>query len=199
MENIILVGFGGHGKSVADCIQRLRRFRIIGYTDLEQHNSQYQYLGTDDVLPEYFCKGVRNAAIGIGFMGRDNTRSRLYEELKRIGYSLPAIVDPSAIISETAQIGEGAFIGKGAVLNADARVGRMAIVNTKALIEHECIVGDYSHIAVAAVLCGQAQIGNSAFVGANATVIQDMHVPSGTFIPAGDVVRKGYRYNQNGH
>ena len=191
MEDIIIAGFGGHGKSVADCIQRLNRYSIVGYTDLEPHSSRYQYLGTDDVLEEYFDKGICNVAIGIGFMGRGSIRSRLYDRLKKIGYLLPAIVDPSAIISETAQIGEGTFIGKGAVLNADAKVGKMAIINTKALIEHESIVGDYVHIAVGAVLCGQVEIGNSAFIGANATVIQGMRVPPWGFVPAGDVVRKG--------
>lgn len=33
MEDIILVGYGGHAKSVADCIERKNEYRIIGYTE----------------------------------------------------------------------------------------------------------------------------------------------------------------------
>ena len=42
MDDIILVGYGGHGKSVADCIERTKKYRIVGYTDLEQQESMYK-------------------------------------------------------------------------------------------------------------------------------------------------------------
>ena len=33
MEDIILVGYGGHAKSVADCIERKNEYRIINVKD----------------------------------------------------------------------------------------------------------------------------------------------------------------------
>lgn len=184
-----MVGFGGHAKSVADCIERQRKYKIVGYTDLEMHTSKYTYLGTDAVLRSCYDRGIGNAAVGLGYMGKGAVRTELYERLKAIGYNMPIIMDPSAIISETAQIGEGSFIGKSAVVNAEAIIGKMAIINTKALIEHECVVGDFTHVAVGAVLCGQVEVGKEVFIGANATIIQNMHVPSNTVIPAGETVR----------
>lgn len=190
MEDIILVGYGGHAKSVADCIERQNEYRIIGYTDSEPRNSKYRYLGTDAVLEDYFNQGVNNAAIGIGYMGKGVLRVRLYESIKRIGYFLPVIVDPSAIISESAAIGEGTFIGKGAIVNAEATVGKMVIINTMALVEHECVVGDFTHIAVGAVLCGQVKVESAVLVGANSTVLQCINIPSNIIIPAGETIRK---------
>lgn len=190
MEELILIGYGGHAKSVADCIERTKKYQIIGYTDRKPQQSQYKYLGTDDVLEEYFIRGVKNAVVGIGYLGKGDIRKRLYQKLKEIGYCLPVIVDPSAIISKTAQIGEGTFIGKGVIVNAEAVVGKMAIINTMALVEHECVVGDYTHIAVAAVLCGQVKVGSSSFIGANATIIQTICIPENVVVPAGFVVRR---------
>jgi len=189
MEDILLVGFGGHAKSVADCIERERKYNIIGYSDLQKADSQYSYLGTDDALQAIFDSGIKNAAIGIGYMGKGEIRRQLYSKLKDIGFNLPIIVDPSAIISNTAVIGEGAFVGKGAIVNAEAIIGKMAIINTKAIVEHECVIGDYSHVAVGAVLCGQVKVGEAAFIGANATVIQCREVKSNTIIPAGETIR----------
>ena len=189
MEDIVLVGFGGHAKSVADCIEREGKYHILGYTDLQEAESQYSYLGTDDKLQAIFDGGVKNAAIGIGYMGKGAVRQHLYVKLKEIGYTLPVISDPSAILSSTAVIGEGTFIGKCAVVNAEANIGKMAIINAKALVEHECAVGDYSHVAVGAVLCGQVKVGEAAFIGANATVIQCREVKGGTIVPAGATVR----------
>lgn len=192
MEDIILVGYGGHAKSVADCIERVGKYKIAGYTDLAVHESKYPYLGTDDVLKGYFEKGIQNAAVGLGYMGKDNLRERLYLKLKYIGYFLPIIRDPSSVISETAQIGEGAFVGKGAIVNAEARIGKMAIINSMALVEHECIVGDFTHIAVSAVLCGQVEVGSAVLVGANAVIMQCLHVPSNVVVPAGETLRGNY-------
>lgn len=189
MEDIILVGYGGHAKSVADSVKRAKKYRIVGYTDIEQQNSDYHYLGTDEVLPKYFEKGVKNAVIGIGYLGKGDLRQQLYWKLKKIGYDLPIIIDPSAIISSSAVIEEGTFVGKGAIVNAEALIGKMTIINTKALVEHECEVGDYSHVAVGAVLCGQVEIGEACLIGANATIIQGRKIESRKIVPAGVVVR----------
>lgn len=190
MENLILVGFGGHAKSIADCIEREKKFKIIGYTDLNKQNSIYEYLGTDDILDYYFNQGIKYAVVCIGYMGKGTLREILYTKLKRIGYILPIIKDPSAIISTSAVIEEGTFIGKNVIINSEAHIGKMCIINTKSLIEHECIISDFSHISVNANLCGQVEVGYAAFIGASATIIQCIKVSSRKIIPAGVTIRK---------
>lgn len=189
MEKIILVGYGGHAKSVADCIERKKEYEIVGYVDIREADSRYPYLGTDDVLESYFNQGIKYAVVCIGYLGKGNVRQKLYKKLKKIGFSLPIIADPTAIVSETVEIGEGSFIAKNVIVNAEAKIGKMVIINTMALVEHECIVGDFAHVAVMAVLCGQVIIEESAFVGANATIIQNRKIESGRIVPAGSVIR----------
>ena len=156
---------------------------------MREADSLYSYLGTDDKLQAIFDGGIKNAAIGIGYMGKGELRQQIYAKLKEIGFSLPIIADPSAIISNTAVIGEGTFVGKGAIVNAEASIGKMVIINTKVLVEHECVVGDFSHVAVGAVLCGQVKVGDSVFIGANATVIQCREITNKIVVPAGATIR----------
>lgn len=189
MEDIILIGYGGHAKSIADCIERQGQYRIVGYTDMEEQPSKYTYLGTDAELQHLYDDGIRNAVIAVGYLGKGNLRERLYDSVKKIGFHLPVIKDPSSIISDSANIGEGTFIGKGAVVNAEAVVGKMVIINTMALVEHECKINDFAHIAVAAVLCGNVTVKRAAFVGANATVIQGRTVKDREVVPAGATIR----------
>lgn len=192
MEDLVLVGYGGHAKSVADCIECQGKYRIIGYTDNVARDSEYLYLGSDEVLEQYYNDGIKNAAVGVGFIRENNIRERLFQVLKKIGYRLPIIIDPSAVVSESAKIEEGSFVGKMAVVNAEARIGKMAIINSKALVEHECVIGDYSHIAVTAVLCGQAKIGKASFIGANSTILQCVELPDNVIVPAGITVRRNF-------
>lgn len=189
MEKIVLVGYGGHARSVADVIEREGKYHIVGYTENTVKKSEYTYLGKDDILQELFNKGVNKAAICLGYLGKNTVREDLYVKIKRIGYELPAIVDPSAIVSKSAIIQEGTFIGKNAVINAEAAIGKMCIINTGAVIEHECVIGDYVHVAVGAILCGHVVVKEAAFIGANTVVIQNKIIESKKIIPAGVTIR----------
>lgn len=189
MEDIVLVGFGGHAKSVADTIETLGKYRIIGYTDVQKADTDYLYLGADECLQQVFEKGVTNAVVSVGYIGHGDIREKLYEYLKKIGFNLPSIIDSSAIVSNKAVVEEGVFIGKGAVINSEANIKKMAIINTKAIIEHESVIGEFSHIAVGAVVCGHVNVGKCAFVGANATIIQNQTIQDNKIVPAGFVVR----------
>ncbi len=194
MEDIVLLGIGGHAHSVIDSIERAGKYRIIGFFDREEMQGStyrdYPVLGVDADMGRYFEKGVKNAFVTVGFMGQGNVRERLFRQLKEVGYTLPNMIDDTAVVSDHAELGEGVFVGKKAVINADAKIGDMCIVNTGAIIEHDCIVNDFSHISVGSVLCGNVQIGRAAFVGANATVIQGIHIGNKCVIGAGTTVKK---------
>lgn len=192
MKDIILIGYGGHAKSVADSIKSKNEYRIAGYTDVKKNDDvDLEYLGNDDVLSTYFEKGITAAVMGIGFMGGNSkVREDLYEKARNIGYNFPAIIDASAVVAQDVQIGEGTYVGKRTVINADTCVGKCCIINTGAILEHENVIGDFSHIAVGATLCGNVQVEKNCMIGANATVIQGIKVGEGSTIGAGSVVLK---------
>ena len=190
MEELVLVGFGGHAKSIVDSIEAAGIYHIAGYTDpksrCEYHG--YKCLGTDDDLAWLFQNGIRKAVVSVGYLGKGNLRNRLYEKLKQVGYQLPAIIDPSAVIGKDVKIGEGTYIGKRAVLNAGTQIGKMSIINTGAIVEHESKVGEFTHIAVGSVLCGSVSVGRKCLIGAGAVVIQEIEIEDEAVIGAGSVI-----------
>lgn len=194
MEKILVLGMGGHAKSMVDAIERENKYEIAGYVvndpNVELLDKRYPILGNDDDLPQLFLQGIKDVAVGIGFLGNNSLRTDLYKRLKEIGYNLPVVCDPSAIVASGVSIGEGSFIGKSAILNMDSRVGKMCIINTGAIVEHDCQVGDFSHVSVGTVLCGEVTVGMDVFIGANATVIQGRKVADGCIVGAGEVIRK---------
>lgn len=199
MESIILLGIGGHAHSVVDSIESNAEYDIKGFLDVaekigEQYRG-YKVIGTDDLLEDCFYKGIKNAFVSIGYLGNGNIRSILYERLKSIGFSLPNIVDKTAVIAKDVIIGEGNFVGKTAIINSAAQIGNMCIINTGAIIEHDCIVEDFSHISVGSVLCGSARVGRESFIGANATVIQGKMIGKQCIVGAGTTVRKNVEDN----
>lgn len=194
MEKIILVGAGGHAKSVVDSIETSGQFEIVGFVDKgkigEEIYHSYKIIGRDKDLPDFYRNGIRYAFICIGFMGNSSIREVLYRELLRTGYQVPVIIDKQAVLASDVVIGEGTYVGKQVVLNAGAIIGKMCIMNTSAIAEHETAIGDFSHLAVGGILCGRAEIGKSVFIGANATVTQNVKVGDKCIIGAGSVVLK---------
>lgn len=194
MEKIVLLGFGGHAKSIIDTIETLKKYEIVGISDVVEKQGEryrkYSVAYQDEQLEYLFDAGIKNLFISVGYMGNSHIRNELFLLAKKIGYSFPPIIDPTAIVAKDVIIEEGVFIGKSAIVNADAKIHKMAIINTGSIIEHESEIGDFTHIAVGTVICGQANIGNNSFVGSNATIIQNIQVGNDVIIGAGCVVRK---------
>lgn len=194
MQKVVIIGKGGHAKSVVDTIERQGIYEVAGYIVNEvsdkSDETDYPVIGSDDQMQQIYESGITNAVLGIGFLGKGELREKLYKKLKNIGFSFPVICDESAIVSKNVIIGEGTFVGKNVVINTGSNVGKMCIINTGAIVEHDCKIGDFSHIAVSAVLCGGVQVGERTLIGANATIIQCRAVGTGCIVPAGEVVRK---------
>lgn len=192
MKKIIIIGCGGHAKSVLDTIEAKGEYEIAGFVAKDASESfsyrGYGIVGIDDELQQLYMSGIQYACIGIGYLGGGDIRVRVYNRLKEIGFIIPPIIDATSIIARDALIGEGSFVGKHTVINAGAVLGKMTIVNTGAIIEHDCIVGDFSHVAVAAVLCGGVETGNSCLIGANATIRQGIRIGNNVIVASGAVI-----------
>ena len=192
MEKIILLGSGGHAKSVVDTIEKDGRYEIAGFLEVPEKQSfsykGYQVIGVDADMQELYKQGVKYAFVTMGYMGTKSPRESIYQQLKETHFTIPTLIDPTACVAADAIIEAGTFVGKQAIVNAGAYIGKMCIINSGAIIEHECVIGDYSHIAVGAVICGNTKIGKAAFIGANATIIQGIRLGNQVVVGAGSVV-----------
>ncbi|EQB87118.1 sugar O-acyltransferase (sialic acid O-acetyltransferase NeuD family) [Clostridium punense] len=199
MENIILVGGGGHCKSVIDSIIDSKRFNVVGIIDLKRNIGLFinsvQVVGQDEDYEKFFLEGVKYAFITIGSTTSTTERERVYKDLKSVGFQLPIIVDPSAIVSKNVEIGEGTFVGKGAIINTNSVIGQNCIINTGTIIEHDCVIQDYCHVAPGSTLSGGVKVGRSTLIGTNSTVIQGVQIGSNTIVGAGSVVVKDIKQN----
>lgn len=193
MDEIVVVGGGGHARVVLSLLHKLGTFRIIGYTDCEDRGklSGVQHLGGDDVLKALKEEHPRCAAVlGLGqITSKDiENRTRIRRKLEEWGYGFPAVSSPDAVVNRGVEIGEGTVIFDGAVINSGARIGKDSIINTNTTVEHDCLLGESVHVASGAVLSGGVRVGSRTFIGAGAVIIHGVTVGEDCFIGAGAVV-----------
>lgn len=195
MKKILLVGGGGHCKSVIEAL----RSNIIVYDEIAivdcrekigQQINGVNFIGEDSGLEYLYEQGYSDAFITLGSIGHAEKRIKLFDMIREIGFNIPVIRDRSSVIAEDAVIEEGVFIGKGSVINSGAHIKEGCIVNTSSIIEHDCQIGRYVHIAPGSVLCGEVIIGDNTHIGANATVIQGIRIGQNAIIGAGSVIIK---------
>lgn len=188
---ILLIGGGGHCKSVIDVIEQEGKYSIAGIVDQKENIGQkvlgYEIVGGDDDLEDLFQR-YPYAVISIGQIKSPDVRIKLFNHLKAIGFILPPVISPRAYISKHASIGEGTVILHDVLVNANATVGRNCIINTKVLIEHDVTVEDHCHISTGAILNGGTVVGANTFFGSNAVSKEYAVIAEKSFIKAGSVV-----------
>ena len=191
MDDIILVGGGGHCRSVIDVIELENKYQIAGIVDKEDRLGLsilgYEVIGSDDDLQKLTSE-YRYAVITIGQLESAGLRIKLFEAVKNAGFIMPPIISPLAYISKYAVIGEGTVVMHGSIVNTNAQVGENCIINTRAIVEHDCKVGDNCHISTGAILNGDVHVGNNCFIGSNAVTRQSVVIAENSFVKAGSVV-----------
>ncbi len=193
MEQIVLLGGGGHCKSILDSILASGKFEVYGIIDNQpKFKSMFgiPFIGGDEFLPDLISKGIINIFITVGSVGNTQIRRKIYKKCRNLGFNFPNIIDKTATVSRNSKISQGVFIGKNVVINSDVIISDFAIINSGAIIDHECSVGEFSHISPGATLCGNVKIGSDTHIGANATVIQGITVADHTLVGAGCVIIK---------
>jgi len=192
MNDIILVGGGGHCKSVIDVIEQEEKFNIVGIVDIpELLNSKclgYPIIGNDSDLAD-LAKKYKYALITVGQIRSPLLRIRLFDLAIKANFVLPNIISPRAYVSKHAIIGKGVVVMNDALINANASIGDNCIINSKALIEHDVIIESHCHISTHTTINGEVKVEKNCFVGSGVTTNQSIIIKKDSFIKAGSFVK----------
>jgi len=193
MRDLILIGGGGHARSVIDVVESGHDFRLVGIADRQEkmgkHVLNYAVTSIDKQLTS-LANDNQYFLITVGQIETAEIRMRLDQKLTRAGGKLASVVSPFARLSDHASVAEGTAIMHFALVNAGAQVGRNVIINTQALIEHDVVVGEFCHISTGAILNGGAIVGNRVFVGSHTTVRQGITIADKVVVGAHSYVNQ---------
>lgn len=188
-KKLILVGGGGHCKSVID-VAECAGYTILGILGRPEEVGKrvlgYEVLGTDDDMAKFV--DVAEFVVTVGQIKSASLRVKLHEMVERAGGKLAMVISPTAHVSKYAQIGEGTVVMHHAVINADAIVGKGCIINTFANIEHDVVIGDYCHVSTGAMVNGGCVLSNGCFVGSQSAMSNGVTIGDDIIISAGAFV-----------
>jgi sugar O-acyltransferase (sialic acid O-acetyltransferase NeuD family) len=190
-EKLLLIGAGGHANSCIDVIEQEGKFEIAG---LVGHPNQvgsrhfgYEVLGSDADLESLFVE-FKFAIVTIGHIENADSRIRLYNQIKSIGFKVPSIKSKSAYVSDHAKIGDGTIVMHDAIINSGSVIGSNCIINTRSLIEHDVKVSDHCHVSTGVVVNGGVQIGSGTFIGSRSVIRDNLSIGDECLVGMGTIL-----------
>jgi UDP-N-acetylbacillosamine N-acetyltransferase len=191
LNDIVIVGAGGHARVVLDVIRLTRAYNPVGFIDStnpQRWNTQHEglpILGGEDTLTRLRAGGITHAVVAIG---GNEARMRVAADLVRKDFTLATLIHPGAIVAERVAIGAGTVVFAGAIVNPATRIGANVILNTGCTVDHDCDVGDGAHLAPGVHIAGHVTVGSCALVGVGAAVRPGVKIGSNAVVGVGAAV-----------
>ena len=170
MKRLLIVGAGGHGRSVAEAVLAAGKYELVGFVDDAAPSLQCVWdlpvFGASADLTSY----GQYADAAIVAIGNNRLREELQQRLHAAGFELATVIHPKAVVSPRAVIGAGSAIMAGAIVGTEAHLGAGVIVNCGAVVDHQCRVEDFGHLGVNAGMAGCAVLGRGAWIQAGSVL-----------------------------
>ena len=146
MKRLVILGFGGYGRTVYDVAEQL------GYsiTVLDDSDKEHPL--------DSFSLYIKNDVEFIPAFGNNEFRLEWLERIEKAGGKPSTLIHPSAYVSPRAYVSEGCVILPGAIINTGARIGKGCIINLGATVDHDVIIEDGVHLCVRCIVKGENRI-----------------------------------------
>lgn len=146
MKQLVILGSGGYGHTVADVAEQLG----------------YNILFLDDSLPGYehstLSSYISDDTEFIPAFGNNAFRMEWINRLQTAGANLATLIHPTAYVRPKARIEEAVVILPHAIINTDVVINRGCIINLGAILDHGCIIEEGVHVCLGSIVKGENRI-----------------------------------------
>lgn len=193
MEDVIIVGAGGHAAEIDEYIK---------YSQKITGNKELNIIGFLDDNPDNYCRYKFSASL-LGAV-RDHVvikeqkyiigianlefRHLIVERFVSKGAVFISFVHCSAYVSESAKVGVGSIIGPNANLGPNVQIGKYTLINSRCSIGHDTVIGNYNVISPNVCLSGNTEVGDKNLFGINSASIPGIKIGSRNKIAAGMIL-----------
>ncbi|NYT60525.1 NeuD/PglB/VioB family sugar acetyltransferase [Alcaligenaceae bacterium] len=188
MNNLAILGAGGHGRVVADAALSMGWQRIEFYDDAWPNLLQCLSFPVVGTVKDFVKTSPKNHDGVIVAIGNNALRADMLRDLRNRQFPLTTVIHARATLSYHARVDIASVVFAGAVVNPGAVVGMGAILNTACSVDHDCRLGVGVHISPGAHLGGGVSIGDLSWVGLGASVRHQICIGQGVMVGAGAVV-----------
>jgi sugar O-acyltransferase (sialic acid O-acetyltransferase NeuD family) len=170
-RTLLILGAGGHGKSVAEAALLSNQWASIVFAD-DSWPEQTEIAGFPIIAKiAGICNLKAEISAAIPAVGDNQLRKDWFVMLKDLNIPLATILHPTAIVSRSATIGDGVTIMAGSVVGVDVKVGDGVIINLLCAIDHDAEIGNFSHLRVGVLVAGGGNVKPLTLLAAGSIIV----------------------------
>ncbi|MBQ3008784.1 MAG: hypothetical protein IJN77_08755 [Oscillospiraceae bacterium] len=170
MKRLIILGFGGYGKTIEDVVLSARLFDEIIF--LDDKATDEKVMGTCGDYVNYIDE---NTWFYPAF-GNNNLRVEWINMFINSDAQVATIIHPSAYVSSGAVVETGCAVLPQAVINTTAKVKRGCIVNFGAVVDHDVVIEKGVHLCINSVVKAYNRIAPFAKIEAGQVIFNNTFI-----------------------
>lgn len=178
MKDLIILGIDIHGLEIADIVNSIGEYRIIGFIsgsdDFPSSHGGYPVLG--------------NASALANFPHAMRVPMHTWKDTDTINWV--NIIAPSAFIASTAKLGVGCVIYPNCFIGAKAKLGNGVFMLSGSIVNHDNIIEDRVIITSGVSLAGSVTVKSGAYLGQACNVRQYLTIGQKSTVGMGAVVTR---------
>ncbi|TSJ45678.1 transferase [Fluviicola chungangensis] len=165
MKKIGIIGAGGHAKVIAETIDLIGSFQVVGFIDdkIERGFPIHKNAPVLGAIGELNEIAAQCDAFVIG-IGNNEVRKHIADRWSGT-IVFETIIHPNAVISESASIGSGTVVLAGTIISSQVKIGNHCIVNANVVIDHDSRIGEFVHLSIGTLIGSNSEVGELTITG----------------------------------
>ncbi|MCU4311789.1 acetyltransferase [Acinetobacter variabilis] len=163
-KNLLILGAGGFGQSIAEVAALSAQWQQIYFVDdrwpEQKQVGQYSIISNIQNLSQLQQENVE----AIVAVGNNQIRQKWQQLLLDLSIPLATIIHPQAVISPSAQIGQGVSIMAGCIIGTNTIIQDGVLLNIGTLLDHDVVIEHFSHLSVGVNIAGGQRIPSGSFL-----------------------------------
>jgi sugar O-acyltransferase (sialic acid O-acetyltransferase NeuD family) len=193
-EKLIIVGDSAFAQIAFEYFLHDSPFEVVAFSVEKSFLKKEELFGLPVVpfeeLENRYHPNEYKVFVAIAYNQFNRVRERLYNEVKKKGYSTISYVSSKAFVWRNVEVGENCFIFEDNTIQPWVKIGNNVIIWSGNHIGHHSVIKDHCFISSHVVVSGFCEIGEYCFLGVNSTIIDNVKIAKNCLIGAGATVLK---------
>jgi sugar O-acyltransferase (sialic acid O-acetyltransferase NeuD family) len=191
---VVIVGTGEWGATALEYLHYDTPHEVVAFSAEAAFVTDPEYCGLpvvplDDLAEAYPPEEFR-AFVAVSENQLNRVRRRLFQTVKKAGYTCISYVSLQAFILPSAKVGENVFVQEHASIEFMSRLGDNVYVGAATCVGHSTVIEDDCTLGPLVALGGNCTIGSASFFGAGCCVRDEVRIAEDCIIGAGAVIVK---------
>ena len=193
-KNLIIVGDSSFAEVAYEYFTHDSEYRVVAFAVEREHLRRSVLFGLpvvalDELVTKYTPRD-HDVFVAIVYSQLNRLRTRLYESVKRMGYSCARYISSRAFVWPNVRLGEHCFVFEGNVVQPFVEIGNNVILWSGNHVGHHSLIEDHCFIASHVVISGHCRIGKYCFLGVNSTLGNNVTLGADTVVGAAALILK---------